>query len=107
MFGRKVGLLNINLPPRNVLPQTTRKFEQPLDKSVIGKKKLFGRYTANLTVVYGKDKKTVTSKLVFWVIPYKLVAIVIVLLIIGFFALRYGIKRYNRFIIGQSSKRLR
>jgi hypothetical protein len=107
MFGRKVGALNVNLPPRNVLPNSIRKFSEPLDKSVIGNRKLFGRYTANLTVSYGKDKKTVTSSLVFWVIPYRVIAIVIVVLIAGFFALRYIIKRYNRFIIGQSNRRRR
>jgi hypothetical protein len=107
MFGRKVASVNVNLPPRNILPASTRKFEQPLDKTVIGKKKLFGRYKADLSVVYGKDKKTATSSLTFWVIPYRLVAIVIVLLVAGFFAIRFGIKRYNRFIIGQSGKRRR
>jgi len=104
MFGRKVASLNVNLPPRNILPQSTRKFEQPLDKSVIGTKKLFGRYTAKLTVTYGKDKKTMTSSLSFWIIPYRLVAIVIVALIVGFFLLRYGLRRYNRYIIRRSGK---
>jgi hypothetical protein len=103
MFGRKVANVNINLPPRNILPNSTRRFEQPLDKSVIGNKRLFGRYTAKLSVKYGTDKKTVSSDLSFWVIPYKLVAIVIVVLIAGFFMVRIGIKRYNKFIIRQSS----
>jgi hypothetical protein len=107
MFGRKVANLNINLPPRNILPASTRKFEQPLDKSVIGKRRLFGRYSASLTVTYGKNKQSTTSSLVFWVIPYRLVAIVILALIAGFFALRYGIRRYNKYIIGSSSKRRR
>jgi hypothetical protein len=105
MFGRKVASVNVNLPPRNILPASTRKFEQPLDKSVIGDKRLFGRYTAKLTMTYGKDKRTITSTLNFWVIPYRIVAIIIALLIVGFFAIRYAIRRYNRFIIGQSSRR--
>jgi hypothetical protein len=105
MFGRKVANVNMNLPPRNILPVSTRKFQEPLDKAVIGKRKLFGRYSATLTVTYGKNKQTVSSSLVFWVIPYRVVAVVIALLVAGFFALRYGIRRYNRFIIGQSSRR--
>jgi hypothetical protein len=107
MFGRKVGTVNINLPPRNILPQSTRKFEDSLDKSVIGKRRLFGHYSAKLTVTYGKDKKTLTSTLGFWIIPYRLIAIIIALLIAGFFALRFAIRRYNRFIIGQSGRRRR
>jgi hypothetical protein len=63
------------------------------------------QYSATLTVTYGKNKQTVSSSLVFWVIPYRVVAVVIALLVAGFFALRYGIRRYNRFIIGQSSRR--
>jgi hypothetical protein len=107
MFGRKVGTVNINLPPRNILPQSTRKFEDSLDKSVIGKRRLFGHYSAKLTVTYGKDKKSLTSTLGFWIIPYRLIAIIIALLIAGFFALRFAIRRYNRFIIGQSGRRRR
>jgi hypothetical protein len=107
MFGRKVASLNVNLPPRNILPQSTRKFEQPLDKTVIGNKRLFGRYSAKLSVNYGKDKQTISSSMNFWVIPYRLVAIVIAALVIGFFLLRFAIKRYNRFIIGKSSGRRR
>jgi hypothetical protein len=102
MFGRKVANVNVNLPPRNILPASTRKFVQPLDKSVIGNKRLFGHYTAKLNVTYGKNKQTISSTLSFWVIPYRLVVIVIILLIAGFFVLRYAIRRYNRFILGSS-----
>jgi hypothetical protein len=105
MFGRKFASVNVNLPPRNILPASTRKFDQPLDKSVIGNKRLFGKYTAKMTITYGKNKQTQTSSLNFWVIPYRLVAIVIIALIAGFFLIRFAIKRYNKYIIGQSSRR--
>src|SRR5207302_414507 len=96
--------VNVNLPPRNILPNSTRKFEEPLDKSVIGNKKLFGRYHATLSVTYGKDHKKLTSNLTFWVITYRVVAIIIVLLIIGFVLLRFGIRRYNRYIVSRSGR---
>lgn len=107
MFGKKVAAVNINLPPRNVLPQSIRKFEQPFDSAVLGNKMLFGRYTAKLSVTYGTDKQVITSNLVFWVIPYTLIGIAIIALVIGFFALRFFIRRYNRHIIkkAQSPRR--
>lgn len=104
MFGKKVAAVNVNLPPRNVLPSSIRKFEQPLDKTTIGDKRLFGRYTAELTLTYGTNKQTVTDSLTFWIIPYKLIGIVIAVLVIGGFAFRIMIQRYNRRIIGRAYK---
>lgn len=102
MFGNKIGNVNVNLPPRNILPASIRKFEQKLDNTIIGDKMLFGRYTANLLVTYGSNKQTVSSSIVFWVIPWRLIATVVVGLIVAFFLLRFAIKRYNRSIIERS-----
>lgn len=102
MFGNKIGLVNVNLPPRNILPASIRKFEQKLDDTIIGDKMLFGRYTAKLVVTYGSNKQSVTKSLVFWVIPWRLIASVIVGLIVAFFLLRFTIKRYNQSIIDRS-----
>lgn len=104
MFGKKLAAVNVNLPPGNVLPASIRKFEQPLDKTVIGNKKLFGRYTAKLSVTYGTSKKVLTASLVFWVIPYRLIAVLIVILIAGFFALRFFLRRYNRRVIERARR---
>jgi hypothetical protein len=105
MFGKKFASVNVNLPPGNILPQSERAFKQPLDKTVIGNKRLFGRYTAKLSVTYGTDKKVATSNLVFWVIPYRLVLAVIALLVAVFFVLRFMLKRYNRRVIERAQKR--
>jgi hypothetical protein len=105
MFGKKLAAVNVNVPPGNILPRSIRKFSQPLDSTVIGNKKLFGRYTANLKVTYGTSKKVLTASLVFWVIPYRLIITVIVVLIAGFFLLRFGLRRYNRYILEQAQKR--
>jgi len=105
MFGRQLATLPVNQPPGNVLPASIRKFSENLDKSVIGNKRLFGHYTATLKLTYGANKKTVTSKVSFWVIPFKAVAIVIAILVIGFFALRYGIRRYNETVVKRANRR--
>lgn len=104
MFGKTIAGVNVNLDERNVLPQSIRKFEQTLDKSVLGNKKLFGKYTATLTMTYGDKKQTVTSTKTFWVIPYTLIGVGIIVLIGGFLALRFMIGRYNRHIINQATK---
>jgi hypothetical protein len=104
MFGKKVATVNINLPPRNILPQSIRKFEQSLDSSVLGDKKLFGKYTAELRVTYGANNQVVTSSKTFWVIPYTLIGIIILLVVGGFITLRILIKRYNRHIIKKAQK---
>jgi len=105
MFGKKFAAVNVNVPPGNVLPDSSRQFTEVLDKSVIGNKRMFGRYKATLKVTYGADKKEITSTIAFWVIPYKLVAAVIIGLIALFFALRFAIKRYNRHILSQAQKK--
>lgn len=105
MFGQKVATLNVNLPPKNVLPQSIRKFEQPLDSSVIGNKVLFGKYTADLKLTYGDSRQELTTSTTFWVIPYRLIGLGVVGIIGAFFLLRFLIKRYNRRIIRKSNGR--
>ncbi len=107
MFGNVVGLVNINLERKNVLPGSIRRFEAPLDKAVLGDRMLFGRYTADLTVTYGTSGKKVTSSLSFWVIPWKLILIIIVVLVGGFFLVRFGLRRYNDYILSKSPRRRR
>lgn len=109
MFGQKIANLNVNLENRNVLPGSTRKFEQPLDETVIGNRMLFGRYTADLEITYGsaENRQTMTSQLSFWVIPYKLIAGILLGLVVLFFILRIAIKRYNDRLLSQSRGRRR
>lgn len=107
MFGNNVGLVNINLERRNVLPGSTRKFTGTLDSSVIGNRMLFGRYTADFVVTYGTTGQKLTTTIAFWVIPWKLILIVIVVLVGGFFLIRFGLRRYNNYILSKSPRRRR
>lgn len=102
MFGKTVAGLNVNLPPRNILPGTIRRFETNLDKTVIGNKMLFGLYHAKVTITDAKGQ-TVTDKLTFWVIPWKLMLIGTFGLIIGFLLLRRMIRNYNQAIIRRAT----
>lgn len=103
MFGRELAAVGVNAPPKNVLPASIRKFSEALNESVIGNKRLFGHYRAVMMVTYGpNDKQTLSAVLRFWVIPYRLIAIVIILLVIAFFIFRFLIRRYNRHILGKA-----
>lgn len=104
MFGKKVAVLNVNLPPRNILPGSIRRFETPLDSKVLGSKQLFGRYKADIKMTYGEGNKVITDSLTFWVIPYKLIGFGILGLIVVFFVLRNMIRRYNQAIIKRANK---
>jgi hypothetical protein len=95
MFNKPVVTLDINQPARDILPQSIREFTQSMDKTNIGNKFLFGRFHAVLTVNYGNNQ-TVTSSFYFWVIPYTLIGIIILILVVGFIVLRIAIIRYNR-----------
>jgi len=100
MFNKKIANVNVNLDGKYVLSGTTRKFVEKLDKSNIGKKILFGKYRADLTMKYGNDKEyVITKSITFWVIPYKLIAVCIAITILIFFIFRYSIKQYNRSVI--------
>ncbi|HXH26365.1 MAG TPA: hypothetical protein VNG90_00555, partial [Candidatus Acidoferrum sp.] len=99
MFGRSVGSIRVNGDPsdpanlpRNVLPQSIRRFDETFPSVW-----LLGRYTAKLDLVYAG--KTLTATTTFWVIPYKLILIVLIGGVVLFFGLRWAIKQYNAAII--------
>jgi hypothetical protein len=104
MFGKQVASVPVNVPPGNVLPASSRKFTQALDKSILGTKRLFGHYNAKLSVTYGTTKQTLTSSLGFWVIPLRLIIVIALVLVGGFLALRWLIKYYNRRVIERANR---
>jgi hypothetical protein len=102
MFNKKVAVLNFNSEGNNILPQSIRRFEAPLDSTVIGNKWLFGRYTASLRMTYGTKNQVITKSFVFWVVPYRLIGVIIVLLIGLAIALYFMIRRYNSYVVKRS-----
>ncbi len=107
MFGKVVGEVKVNSEPsRNVLPGSIRKFEQPLNDALKGKM-LFGKYTAKLELAYGSEVRILTKSVDFWIIPYTLLAIIIVSLIVIFFAIRFALRSYAKRVINQTGRRRR
>ena len=79
--GKEIDQVTANEARGNVLPDSTRKFEEKWEKNGL----IFGRFSANFKAVYGESEKTLDGKLVFWIIPWWLIvilAIIIVLIII-------------------------
>jgi hypothetical protein len=95
MFGRVVESFTFNETKGNILPESVRKFENRYNKKL-----LFGKYTVQADVVYGKDKTIVSASSTFWVIPYKLVIIGLVVIAL----LILAIKKYNRYIVNRAQK---
>jgi hypothetical protein len=98
-FGKKVTSVVVNANGGNVLPDSTRRFEE-----VYATKQLFGHYTANLALTYAGNKK-LSSTIGFWVLPWKLILLVLLGLVIVVWLLRIAMRRYNEHIIAQARRR--
>lgn len=99
-FGKNVATLLVNEKGGNILPDSVRRFEQTLSK-----KGLFGRYTAKLTMSYLGGQRKIDAVTSFWVIPWKLILVVLAVLIVFIIGLRTALRRYNQHIIRQSRRR--
>lgn len=99
IFGNKVQTLLVNADKGNVLPLSVRKFQSTLDQQW-----LFGRYTADLSIAYGTEGQAIVESISFWVIPYRLIIGIIILLATLIFVFRTVIKRYNSYIIKRANQ---
>ncbi len=97
--GKDVANIAVNDKGGNVLPDSVRRFNQTLEE-----KRLFGQYTANLNLKYANGM-TLSSTIKFWVIPWKLILLILVGLVALVFVLRLAIRRYNEHIIAMARRR--
>jgi hypothetical protein len=98
-LGKQVGTVKVNELGGNILPDSIRRFEQSF-----AQKQLFGHYTATLAMSYSGNK-VVGGTVSFWVIPWKLILLVVIGLILLFFILRTGLRRYNASVIARARRR--
>ena len=124
-LGMTSQVINANISQGNVLPQSIRRFEsswletsgkqQAVDAAVpesAGGKGFFaaakaqaknfalGRYTAELGITYGQaNQQTELAYVSFWVIPWQLLVLILVLLLIVYWILTRGLRKYNRWVI--------
>lgn len=84
--GKKVEELKINKIEGNILPNSTRRFEEkwsPVYKYFF--EMPIGRFTGNLNATYGEKQQDIQGKVVFWIIPWWfiiLLATILVLIIV-------------------------
>ena len=130
IFGRTIKLLSANTIDGSVLPKSIRRFtsvwteqggslkQEPVVDLVEAPKLpfwptvkqqwnnfTFGRYTANLKVVYGtKELKSTHSEVTFYIIPWQLLSVAVPTGLVLLILLRFGLKRYNKYIIAKAAK---
>lgn len=129
IWGKTKAVLQANPAGAIVLPQTTRvvfaenwelkkkkaelkgEFSQEDEQGFFaGLRKEFsgfgfGYYKANLYVKYGKEKNLVKAKFGFWILPWQILTLVILILAAIILFITKGIKVYNRWVIEQARKR--
>ncbi len=94
MFGKRVATLTFNDNQAGVFPRQTREFTLAWTGEGTG----FGRYKANVSLIYGPQGKqqTMSNALSFWVLPVNIilpaVGILAVLLLVVYVSIRVYIK---------------
>lgn len=101
LIGQEVATIPFNVDEgeefnlANVLPDQVRRFEEHYDDKPFW----FGRYTLTVDLEYGEDNQEVTASTDFWVIPYVMVGVILLMLIaVGFFG-RKALKAYKQNVI--------
>lgn len=126
MLGITAKRVSGNPVDGNVLPGSTRKIETTWQGSdgptpAIDKNQgnffnkassewrnfAFGRYTANISLAYGQRNQITEARTSFWVFPWHLLILIVIVLLVSFFVLRKFIRHYNTWVITRAEDMLR
>lgn len=113
MFGSEAGKVMVNDAGGNVLPDSIRKFEAAWVKNpnAVGattfwgkyrqekENYAFGKYSADLAIAYGTAGKVLTASTSFWVIPWHVIIVNLVVIILIVIIAYFLVKRYNAYIL--------
>lgn len=94
ILGKHVATLKVNEQDGSILPESTRRFDQKLEKN-----RMFGRYTAKIALAYGTTGQVLMGTTTFWVIPYKIILLAIAILGSLILTIKRMMKKYNAKII--------
>lgn len=117
IFGGLAASLAVNEKKSNVLPASSRTFENQWLKKLYNEppksfwekikhqKENFalGRYVAKLNLQYGRDGQVALGQLSFWVLPWQLILFYLVIVKVIVIVLIILIRRYNKFIISRAA----
>lgn len=115
-FGQTAATIDANPSKGNVLPNSVRRFEvswvgkhpELTNSGFFGAVKYewknfaFGWYTAHLSLTYGTQGEATTASFSLFVIPWQLLSVVLVILLILMVLGRWGLKRYNQWVISKA-----
>lgn len=101
IFGITKAVLSPNPNTLQVLPESEKSFTLAWNSEKWGGF-AFGPYSAKLNLIYGEEQKEISKKIWFFVFPWKISLIAILVLLILIFGFTKGIKRYNRWIINKA-----
>jgi hypothetical protein len=93
-FGKKVATTLVNENANNVLAQSERQFKSQWNQGFA-----FGRYTAQVELVYDDNGSIVTATTSFWVVPWKLILKIALGLFLFIVIFTLSMRKYNRYIL--------
>lgn len=119
IFGGASVVLPVNEEGGNVLPKSIRKFQTEWNPKEIktteegffaGLKRekdnfAFGWYRAKLNLEYGTTKEKAQDSFSFFVIPWRILCLVILALVIMILLFTVGLKKYNQWIIAKAKSK--
>lgn len=77
-----------------LLPQSQREFVVALD-GISG----YGKYTIDANISYGDGSNIIPATITFWVIPWKLLLVALIVIVLAVIAVNRGLKIYKRNVI--------
>lgn len=124
MFGKKAGSIDVNPGKGATLPKTIRQYEAAWEKERVqettgniwtrfwkefsNEKNNFalGKYTANLSIIYGlSSDQHASAQVSFWVIPWRVLSVGLAALVILLILVVVLLKRYNAWIIKRAHEK--
>jgi hypothetical protein len=105
MFGSEAGKVVVNETGGNILPDQIRKFDASWVKNANATgATTFGQYTADLMLSYGTAGKTLSASASFWVIPWHVIIVNLIVIVLLVIIIYFLVKKYNAWLLKKYNK---
>lgn len=95
IFGQTRLSAPVNKYGTNILPESERSFDAAFDSSDF----FLGPYTIKANIIYGDKATKFTDSYLIWILPWKGIVVIVLILLIIFLGIPRSIKRYNAWIV--------